>query len=231
MSDRFPITPKSKGGLLPSLGRMLWNSTRKLYYRAVEATSGHHKRDILIHRVQLAQHSLDQAKDQFETTLERFSALTGYHGGTLEDTYYALRFEFEASEGKALAVHEHIRAVQEVADALFTEWELELEQYANRALRSASRAKLRTTQQHYKQLISAMRHAESKIDPVLAAFRDQVLYLKHNLNAAAIASLQNELVNVSLDIATLIRAMETSIHRAQSFVSTLSEQRSLPPPR
>jgi len=46
-----------------------------------------------------------------------------------------------------LAVRDRIDAVQDVAVALFAEWEEELEQYSNRSLRSASRAKLKQTQQ------------------------------------------------------------------------------------
>jgi hypothetical protein len=73
-------------------------------------------------------------------------------------------------------------------------------------------------------LIKAMRRAESKIDPVLRAFRDQVLYLKHNLNAQAIASLQSELVGVESDIADLIQEMEKSIGEANSFIKTMLEE-------
>lgn len=230
MPDRPHLPMRPTLDLCSHIAKLLLKRAKKIYYRAIETTAGHHKRDILITRVQHAQTSLDDAKEQFESTLEKFSALTSFHGGTLEDTYTALRFELEHSESKATAVKEQIRAVQDIAEALFLEWEQELLQYSNRTLRSASRAKLRTTQQHYKQLMSAFKHAEGKIDPVLAAFRDQVLFLKHNLNAAAIASLQNELVNVGLDIATLIRSMETSIHRAQSFVDALAPAKSLPPP-
>jgi len=42
--------------------------------------------------------------------------------------------------------------------------------------------------------------AESKIQPVLAAFKDQVLYLKHNLNARAIAACNMRFIAISIDI-------------------------------
>ena len=59
-----------------------------------------------------------------------------------------------------------------------------------------------------------MQKAESKIQPVLAAFKDQVLYLKHNLNARAIAALQHEFIEISIDISQLIQAMEQTIAEA-----------------
>jgi hypothetical protein len=66
-----------------------------------------------------------------------------------------------------------------------------------------------------------MKRAGRKIDPVLSAFHDQVLYLKHNLNAQAIASLQSELATIETDVARLIREMEASIKEADSFIRSM----------
>jgi t-SNARE complex subunit (syntaxin) len=126
-----------------------------------------------------------------------------------------------------LAVSDRIDAVQEVAEALFAEWEAELDQYSNRSLRSASRLKLKQTQQMYVQLINAMRRAESKIDPVLNVFQDQVLFLKHNLNAQAVAHLESELTTLTVGVAGLITAMERSIDRANSFMRDFNGQKAL----
>ena len=68
-----------------------------------------------------------------------------------------------------------------------------------------------------------MKRAERKIDPVLSAFQDQVLYLKHNLNAQAIASLQSELASIEIDVARLIKEMEASIKEADSFIRTMEK--------
>jgi hypothetical protein len=191
-------------------------------------SAGHHKRDILVARVENARDSLEEAKEQFQSALDKFSALTHFDGGDLEDLYRQLKIEFDYSQAKALAVKDRIDAVQDVAEALFAEWEAELEQYSNRSLRSSSRQKLKLTQQHYGQLISAMRRAESKIEPVLRVFQDQVLYLKHNLNAKAIASLEHELSAMSVSVTGLIGAMERSISRANDFMYSLNGQKALP---
>ena len=162
--------------LTDSLVRFCVSRCQKFYFRLIEST-GRHKRDILVSRVEHARDSLEEAKTQFQTALDRFSALTQFDGGDLEDVYRQLKIEFDYSQSKALAVRDRIDAVEDVALALFSEWESELEQYSNRGLRSSSRQKMKQTQQHYGQLITAMRRAESKIDPVLGVFRDLVLYL------------------------------------------------------
>ncbi|MEE9398516.1 MAG: DUF2959 domain-containing protein [Methylococcales bacterium] len=199
---------------------------RRSYFRIREVT-GQHKRDIIVHRVEDAATSLDEAKHQFQCALDKFSALVNFHGGDLESKYKQLKQEFDHSQSKAKAIHDHINSVEDVAEALFDEWEKELELYTNRRLRSNSRQALKLTKQHYHRLIKVMKRAENKTHPILAVFQDQVLYLKHNLNAKAIASLHHEMVTVGMDIATLISAMEKSIAEANAFTTVLTEQKVL----
>jgi len=192
-------------------------------YKIME-TFGYDKREILVDRVEDARDSQQQAKEQFQTALERFTEVTGFKGGDLEEKYDKLKKELDKSESKAKAVSSRIRSVEDVAEALFNEWEAELEQYSSEKLRMSSRNQLDRTRQKYQQLINAMKRAESKIDPVLVAFRDNVLFLKHNLNAQAVASLQTELDAVESDIASLIRDMEASIIEANEFINAMTNE-------
>ena len=211
------------------VAKLILRKGRHLYYRAKES-AGHHKRDIVVCRVEEACESLEDTKVQFEDALERFRDLIEVEAGSLDVRYKLIKHQLDLSQSKANMVHDLILAIEDVSQALFLEWEAELDQYTNRSLRAQSRSKLKTSQQHYGRLIKAMHKAEDKIQPVLSAFRDQVLFLKHNLNAQAIAALQHEFFEISLDIAQLIKAMEKSIEEANGFVLTLVEQRALPGP-
>jgi predicted nucleic acid-binding Zn-ribbon protein len=190
------------------------------YYKTME-TMGYHKRDIMVDRVEDARDAQQEAKDQFESALEQFSTVLNFQGGDLEEKYDQLKSEYEASEKKAQEVRLRIDEVEDVAGDLFAEWQEELDQYTSSSLRKSSARKLAETKRQYAKLIGAMKRAERKIDPVLNAFRDQVLYLKHNLNAQAIASLQSELVSIESDVAKLIREMEASIKEANEFISSM----------
>ncbi|BCR04438.1 DUF2959 domain-containing protein [Desulfuromonas versatilis] len=191
------------------------------YYHTMEKF-GVHKRDILVDRVEEARDSQQEAKEQFRSALQRFNEVLGVQSGALEEQYNKLKAELDRSEAKADAVRSRIDDVEDVAGALFDEWKDELEQYSNASLRRDSQAKLERTRRQYGQLIGAMKRAEERIDPVLSAFRDQVLYLKHNLNAQAIASLKGELKSIEGDIGSLIREMERSISEADSFISAMA---------
>ena len=190
------------------------------YYGTMEKL-GVHKREILVDRIEKARDDQEATKEQFQSTLEQFSAVTSFDGGSLEKYYKQLNKELERSEARANDVHESIKAVENVAVALFKEWESELEQYQSDTLRSQSAKQLKDTRIRYGKLIRAMRKAEQKIEPVLVPFRDQVLFLKHNLNAQAIASLQNQLLTIESDVSVLVKEMEASINEANAFIGSL----------
>lgn len=190
------------------------------YYGTLESF-GVHKREILVDRVDEALDSQEEAKEQFSSALEQFSAVTRFDGGDLEDLYDDLNAEFERSEARAEEVHERIKAVRKVAEDLFEEWEDELAEYSDSNLRRSSERTLSDTRRRYARLIGAMESAESRIDPVLDRFRDQVLFLKHNLNARAIASLRTQLTGIETDVEDLIDAMNESIAEARTFIQQM----------
>ncbi len=196
---------------------------RSIYYGTMEKL-GYHKRDLLVDRVEDARDAQEDAKEQFQTALDRFSAVLNIQGGDLQAKYDKLSAEFKRSESKAQAVHSRIAAVEDVGQALFREWKAELDQYTSHSLRQASQIKFDQTRRQFDRLIGAMKRAEQKVDPVLSAFRDQVLFLKHNLNAQAISSLQGELISIETDIAALIRDMDDSIREANAFISSMDAE-------
>jgi chromosome segregation ATPase len=193
-----------------------------LYYGTMEKF-GKYKRDILVDRVKDARDAQQQTKEQFASALDKFRSVVNVEGGKLQEKYDQLKSELDKSESKASAVRKRISDVEDVANALFDEWTKELDQYKNSELKAESKKKLDQTRQKYAQLISLMKQAESKIEPVLSTFRDQVLFLKHNLNAQAVASLQSELGTMESDIGRLITEMEKSITEADSFIKTMQE--------
>ncbi len=184
---------------------------------------GYAKREQLVDRVQDARDEQEKAKEQFASALDEFLALTGADGGDLEKVYRRLNREFERAENRADAVGKKIQSIERVAGALFEEWENELGEYQNAELQRASEKQLDDTRDRYGDLLAAMKRAESKMAPVLAAFNDQVLFLKHNLNARAIASLDQSVASLEREIAVLIQEMEASIAEANAFIEEMGQ--------
>lgn len=220
---------RHKGWIQPRWGRFCATglllglaACQTTYYRAMESV-GVHKRDLLVSRVEGARDGQEEAKEQFNSALEAFGAVVEYDGGDLERMYNKLNTEFERSQAKAETVRRRIGAVEDVAEALFEEWEDELAQYSSAELRRASERTLRRTRARYADMLKAMRRAERKMDPVLTRFQDQVLFLKHNLNARAIAALEDTVVSLESDVAALVRELEASIAEANAFIDDMAK--------
>lgn len=182
---------------------------------------GVHKRDILSDRIERAKDAQIDAKQQFRNALDRFSQELGFHGGELQQVYDNLSEVYQDSQAEANTVSQRIDGVEDVAAALFDEWEDELEQYSSPRLQADAANKLRQTKNQYNKMLRTMRVAEAKMQPVLNTLKDQVLYLKHNLNARAISSLKAEFGGLRRDINILIARMDESIRESEIFIANL----------
>ncbi|MFC0120126.1 DUF2959 domain-containing protein [Pseudoalteromonas xiamenensis] len=192
------------------------------YYSAMEKV-GVHKRDILIDRVENTKESQEASQEQFQSALERLTQLIQFDGKELQAVYEQLNDDYESSLKAAEAVSSNINKVEDVATALFEEWEDELQQYSNPSLKRESEKKLSQTKRQFEKLLRSMRTSESKMDPVLASLKDNVLYLKHNLNAQAVAAIRGEFTNLKRDIQTLITDMNRSIADSNRFIEQMNK--------
>ncbi|WKE65592.1 DUF2959 domain-containing protein [Gallaecimonas kandeliae] len=210
--------------LLALLALFSLSGCQSAYYATMEKV-GIHKRDILADRVEAAGEAQQDAQKQFKDALEHFRAVVKVEGSEdLEKRYDELSSQYEDSEKAAKEVSDRIDAVQDVAEALFEEWQGELDQYSSPSLRAASAHTLADTKRRYQSLLKAMRKAEAKMPPVLAKFHDQVLFLKHNLNARAIGSLKGELGSIEKQVDSLIKEMQRAVNESERFIQNLNQQ-------
>ena len=200
--------------------QMLLLGCASAYYDALESI-GVHKRDIFVDRIEESLEVRKEGQAQFESALEQFKTTVDFDGGGLEKAYNLFNDEYEESEEAANAISEHISAVESVADALFEEWSDELDLYTSPSLRRASERQYKSTQKKYQRLLASMRRVEESMQPVLATMRDNVLFLKLNLNARAIDTLKGELGSINRDVSKLVKNMQRSIAEAEAFITTL----------
>ncbi|MBA1331384.1 DNA repair ATPase [Candidatus Endoriftia persephone str. Guaymas] len=207
--------------LLPLL-LLLLTGCSTLYYDTMEKV-GYHKRDILADRVEATRDAQSEAQQQFRSALEQFAAVIELKNTDLKQAYAALNDEYEESQSAADTVSERIDKVKSVADALFDEWQEELGLYNNQSMKAASRKKLQQTRKRYASMLQSMLKAESAMQPVLNTFRDNVLFLKHNLNAQAIGTLRGEFSALKREIDQLLERMNRSIERSNRFIDSLQQ--------
>jgi len=201
---------------------LLFAGCSSTYYGAMEKV-GIHKRDIMVDRVEDARDSQAEAQEQFQSALDQFNSVVTLKETDLKKAYDTLNSEYEACSDAASDVSARIEKVESVSSDLFREWESELDLYENKDLARASKKQLNVTRARYEEMIDHMYRAENSMDPVLKIFRDNVLFLKHNLNAQAIGSLQEEFSNLETEIDTLITRMSTAIDSSNTFIAEMQK--------
>lgn len=193
---------------------------RSAYYSTMEKF-GVYKRDLLKKSVVAARDDEKAASEQFKDALTRLRELYNFKGGDVEKAYNAVNHEYERSVARANDVHKRVKDVETVSSDLFKEWEGEIKQISTPSLRDSSSEKLRETRRRYDEMHTALKRAEQSMDPVLTRLHDHVLYLKHNLNAEAIASLKGETTDIQNDISKLLNDMNVAIQHADSFINSM----------
>lgn len=181
-------------------------------------------RDLLVDRVEDARDTQQEAAEQFRDALTEFKAVVGMPDTELERHYNRLNSAYERSADAAEEIGKRIDRVVKASNKLLEEWRSELGGYNDPRLRQLAEAQFDQTREHATRLIESMRESERKMHPVLDSFRDQVLYLKHNLNLSAIAALEGEAAVIETNVDALIEDMERSIAEADAFIATVLER-------
>ncbi len=206
--------------LLLTLSLSACGVAQKVQYSALEKV-GVHKRDILVDRIEKTSETQEKTKEQFQSAYEELVSLVDVDDQALEEKYKKMASAVERSEDKARELESRIKSVDSVAKALFVEWEEELSQYQSQNLRKASEQNLVATKQRYAVIHQKMKESHQRVEPVLQVLQDNILFLKHNLNARAVSSISGEVLVIEAKVKQLINEMEASIVESKKFVDNM----------
>ncbi|MDH3747996.1 MAG: DUF2959 domain-containing protein [Gammaproteobacteria bacterium] len=181
-------------------------------------------RDVLVDRVEDARDSQQAAAEEFRDALTEFKAVVKLPESELERQYNKLNAAFNRSKDAAEDINKHVDRVVAASNRLLDEWRLELDDYNDPALRRLAEQQFDQTRNHATRLIESMRQIESRMQPVLSSFQDQVLYLKHNLNLSAISALEGEATVIESNVDILIADMNRSIAEADAFINVILDR-------
>lgn len=190
-------------------------------YYAVWEKLGKQKRDLLRDNAVKARAEQVETNEQFKDALTKLREAYPIKPTELSKTYDKLNAQYESSKSKAEGLDARIKKMDRVARDLFVEWKDEAESITTTKFRDQSLDKLSATKERYEDMHRSLKKSYSRTEPVLAKFRDNVLFLKHNLNAQVVGSLDSEAGAITEEIETLIESMNDSIKETDKFIGEL----------
>lgn len=203
-----------------SCARKVEKAVSSAKYSAYEMV-GMEKRDIFKREVKNVQEEQEDTTKAFKDALTRLKDIYDFEGGDLEKQHNKFKSSYERANEESQELKARVAKVDKVAKDLFEEWQAELNEMKDPDLRKRSSSQLKETKSRYSGLEVQLKKSEKKIDPVLVKLKDQVLNLKHNLNARAIAGLKTESGKIQSDIESLIKEVEKSSKEAEALIKTL----------
>ena len=214
------LRPTALALALAFAGTPLLSGCQSAYYEVME-TFGREKRDLLRSELKGMVGDQKDAEEAFTDALTRIKGLTGFDGAELEREYDRLKGAYDDAAGAVKDIDGRMKEIETVSTDLFREWESEIGEMQSPSLKSSSQQKLRETRARYETMHSSLLRTRSTMDPVLSLLNDNVLYLKHNLNAAAVGSLGTEMRSIEAGIEDLKKSIQSSIREAESFIQAM----------
>lgn len=182
---------------------------------------GWDKPDLLVASVKDARTSQEEAKEEFKSALQQFQQAMNYEPGEVDEVYDRLHAAYEDSADKAEEVRERVGAIKKHGDALFADWEKDLDEFSDREYRRTSERMLNDSRQDLARLVAKMERAAESMDPVLDAMKDQQLLLKGYTYRRAITQLEERVPQLEADVQRLIEQMNESIEEANRFIEQM----------
>lgn len=202
------------------MGLIILSSCSSVYYNFWE-TFGKEKRDLLKSKMISADSSHSEVNEELKDSLARIRSEYKFKEGNLEKTYDSLSEDYEDISEKSDLLSNNINKAEDIANDLFAEWNEEALSLNKRNYRNDSLAKLKRTKSSFRDTLSSMRIVEKKMKRLLMQYKDQVTYIKHNLNAKIIGNLQLEMGSISSEMEKLITQINESKSKTKKFISKL----------
>lgn len=199
------------------LGLVFFSGCQGFYYSTME-TLGSHKRDILVDRVKDCADRMDKAKQEFQALNTKLEKITKADISKVDSLYKELNSQSKKCHSKAIDLDRRVNNIRTVGKDLFREWEEELEEYHNETFRRSSEKRMEERRRKYLETVHLLKSAQKYSEPALSSASDYVLFLKHNLNAQALNSLDNEIDTVQQKIKFLVEKMELATDNARNFL-------------
>lgn len=196
------------------------SSCSTIYYSFWE-TFGTEKRELLRDNIKKSNDLQEETQTELKSALDRVRSEYKFDEGELESTYDKLASDYDRITRRSESLTARIDKVEEIATDLFAEWKTEAGEISNKKYKRESLKKRDQTIAKFDVLLKSMRKVEASLKPFLVTFNDQVLFLKHNLNAKSLGAFRSEFNSIEKELNQLSQSIKKSSKEAEDFISEL----------
>ena len=168
--------------------------------------------------------AIANAKLQLLKTMDVYNTLMSEAAADRKGAYKKLQQEIATTTERRATIVTRASDVDLEAEALFKGWSDSLAAIGDPALRQRSEQRLATTKAHLAEIRNVGQKAAEVYGPVMKTLDDQVTYLGHDLNAAAVASLKPDAAKLNTEVQELGKRIDETITTANEAIAALEPQ-------
>lgn len=171
--------------------------------------------------VQESRAALQAAADQFEAVGNQLWTMAAGNVSSTQAAVAATQQSYDNAVDAAAAVGAANAAVDQAADTVFREWQIEAGVFTDPRLKADSQAKLTAAWQEYQALSQTLQQAAADMDPVLAELSRAMAFFNANPTAGAVASRARALGTLQTSIHGLIDDLNNAVTSSDIFLSNI----------
>lgn len=175
----------------------------------------------LVVSVQESRAALQAAADQFQSVGNQLWTMAAGNASSVESAVLATQQRYDDAVDAAAAVGAASAAVDQAADTVFREWQIEAGVFTDPRLKADSQAKLTAAWKEYQVVSQSLRQAVADMDPVLAELSRAVAFLKANPTASAVASRTQALGTLQSNIHGLVGNLNDAVTNSDIFLLSI----------
>lgn len=188
---------------------------------SILAQSAEKQIDKLIKRAGDTITAIRAARMQIGATVRDYNQILAGEAEDNRAAYKKLQKSLKKSEKSAAAVGAQAEKMDSAASEYFASWEASLSEFTSDEMRARSEERMKETRQRYDGILQAGREAGEAFRPFVTLLKDQIVFLGHDLNPAAIEDLQDDAERLNSQAKEVFSKIDETKRTAMRYIASL----------
>jgi Protein of unknown function (DUF2959) len=204
--------------------RIVAFSTILLAGSLASAQEGINQTEALVKKGEQTVKAVTEARQQLEKTLASYNTIVDGKAVDPKASYKDLGKAVKDSQDRVAAVTRRKEEMDAEAGKLFTSWKASVDAIASPDLKQKSQARLDATEAGYGKIATAGKEARGEYEAFLAGLNDQITFLGHDLNPAALASLKPDAAKLNDRANKMFQKIDAASATANASIDAMRQK-------
>jgi DUF2959 family protein len=203
---------------------MLALSTMLLAGSVASAQEGINQTEALIKKGEQTMRAMTEARQQLERTLASYNAMVDGKAADPKASYKALDKAVKDTEDRVADVTRRKEEMDAEGAKHFASWKASLDGIGSPDLKKKGEERLQAAQVRYGKIATAGHDARREYDAFLGELKDQITFMGHDLNPAALASLKPDAAKLNARAQKMFEKIDGASAAANASIDSMRQK-------